>query len=286
MSHASAVTTPTTSAAAPRAARRTSAFDTEVEERLMRYARIDTQSDETSTTSPSTRKQFDLLNVLAEELKSMGARDVHLTDYGALLATIPATVKDAVPVIALLAHADTAPAFSGTGVKPIVHRTYAGGEIVLPDDSAIVLSPKQFPYLSAKVGDDIITASGTTLLGADDKAGVAIVMTVARHLLADPQLRHGVIRIAFTPDEEIGRGVHKNLPADLNADVAYTLEGAELGEVVDETFSADKADVRVEGISIHPGQAKDKLVNALHLAAKIIDTLPHVSLTPETTTGR
>lgn len=263
-----------------------SQFDRELEERLLRYARIDTQADEKSTTSPSTEKQYDLLRPLVDELKSIGAQDVRLTDYGAVLATIPATVKTNVPTIALLAHVDTAPAYNATGVKPIVHRKYDGGDIVLPDEAAIVLSPKQFPYLATKVGEDIVTASGTTLLGADDKAGVAIVMTVARHLLEHPDVPHGLIRIGFTPDEEIGRGVHRNLPADLKADVAYTLDGAELGEVVYETFSADKADVRVQGVSIHPGQAKDKLVNALHLAAKIIDTLPHVTLTPETTADR
>jgi tripeptide aminopeptidase len=216
----------------------------------------------------------------------MGARDVVVTDYGAVLATIPATVNDNVPVMALLAHVDTTPQFSGTGVKPIVHHNYDGSDIVLPDDTAIVLSPKQYPYLASKVGDDIVTASGSTLLGADDKAGVAIVMAVARHLLANQSLKHGAIRIGFTPDEEIGRGVHRNLPQDLGADVAYTLDGAELGEIVYETFSADKADVHIQGVSIHPGQAKDKMVNALHLAAKIIDTLPHATLTPETTSGR
>jgi tripeptide aminopeptidase len=203
-----------------------------------------------------------------------------------VLATIPAATTDPVPTIAFLAHVDTAPQFNATGVKPIVHRAYGGGDIVLPDAPGVVLSPNQFPYLGTKIGDDIVTASGTTLLGADDKAGVAIIMTAARYLLTHPDVRHGPIRICFTPDEEIGRGVHANLPADLQADVAYTLDGAELGEVVYETFSADRADVRVEGVSIHPGQAKDKLVNALHLAAKIIATLPHVSLTPETTTGR
>ena len=286
MSTSSAVTTHKPTTALPRQARRATTFDAEVEERLVRYVKIDTQADETSSTSPSTRKQFDLLEPLAEELKSMGARDVRITDYGAVLATIPATVSDRVPVIALLAHVDTAPQFSGTGVKPIVHRSYSGGEIALPDDPSIVLSPRQFPYLSSKVGDDIITASGTTLLGADDKAGVAIVMAVTRHLLANPSLQHGTIRIAFTPDEEIGRGVHRNLPGDLDADVAYTLDGAELGEIVYETFSADKADVHIQGVSIHPGQAKGKLVNAIHLAAKIIDTLPHATLTPETTSGR
>ncbi|HEX7793744.1 MAG TPA: tripeptide aminopeptidase PepT, partial [Vicinamibacterales bacterium] len=239
-----------------------SSLDAELEDRLVRYARIDTQSDETSATSPSTKKQFDLLELLAAELKSMGARDVRLTDYGVVLATIPATVKETVPIVALLAHVDTAPQFSGTGVKPLVHRNYKGTDIVLPDDPGIVLSPADFPYLAKKVGDDIITASGTTLLGADDKAGVAIVMTIARHLLANVDLLHGEIRIGFTPDEEIGRGINRNLPGDLACDVAYTLDGADLGEIVYETFSADRADVHVKGVSIHPGQAKGKLVNA------------------------
>lgn len=261
-------------------------FDQELEERLIRYCKIDTQADEKSSTSPSTAIQFDLLNLLVEELKEIGAQDVRLTDYGAVLATIPATIETSAPVIGFLAHVDTAPAFHASGVKPIVHRAYDGGEIVLPDDPTQVLSPKQSPYLANKIGDDIVTASGTTLLGADDKAGVAIVMAMARHLLAHPELPHGMLRIGFTPDEEIGRGVHKNLPADLGATFAYTLDGADLGEIVYETFSADKATVRIQGVSTHPGDAKDKLVNALHLAAKIIDTLPHVTLTPETTSGR
>jgi tripeptide aminopeptidase len=209
-----------------------------------------------------------------------------LTDYGAVIATIPATVKADGPTIAFLAHVDTAPAFSGTGVKPIIHRNYAGGDIVLPDDPNAVLSPQQSPYLAQKVGEDIITASGTTLLGADDKAGVAIIMTMAHHLLQTPNLAHGPMRVCFTPDEEIGRSVHANLPGDLKADFAYTLDGAERGEIVYETFSADKADVHIQGVSIHPGNAKYKLVNALHLAAKIVNTLPHVTLTPETTADR
>src|SRR5262245_2891471 len=264
-----------------------SPFDRELEERLLRYTRIDTQADARSTTSPSTNKQYDLLRMLVDELKEMGAEDVRLTDYGVALATIPATVNaTAMPTISLLAHVDTAPAFNATGVKPIVHRNYSGGDILLPDDHSVVLSPRQCPYLATKRGDDIVTASGTTLLGADDKAGVATIMTAARHLLENRHLPHGRIRIGFTPDEEIGRGVHTNLPGDLGADVAYTLDGAELGEIVYETFSADKGDVHVQGVSIHPGQAKDKLVNALHLAAKIIETLPQVTLTPETTAGR
>ena len=187
-------------------------FNRELEERFVRYVRIDTQSDEASATSPSTRKQFDLLRPLAEELRSLGAQEVTLTDYGAVLATIPATVTAHVPTIAFLAHVDTAPAFSGSDVKPIVHRNYDGGDVVLPDDPTAVLSPTQFPYLAQKVGDDIVTASGATLLGADDKAGVAIIMTMARHLLHTPNIPHGPIRVCFTPDEEIGRGVHANLP--------------------------------------------------------------------------
>ncbi len=261
-------------------------FDAELEDRLVRYVQIDSPSDESSPTSPSTKSQFDMQNLLAAELKEIGASDIALTDYGALLATIPATSSAATKTIAFLAHVDTAPGFNGLGVKPRVHHSYDGSDIRFPDDPEIVLTPSLSPYLASKVGDTIITASGTTLLGADDKAGVAIVMAMAKHLLANPAIQHGPIRICFTPDEEIGRGVHPNLPADLESDIAYTLDGAELGEVVYETFSADKATVKIQGVSIHPGQAKDVMVNALHLAAKIIDTLPHVTRTPETTDGR
>ena len=264
----------------------TTSFDAELEKRLLRYVKIDTQSDESSPTSPSTAIQYDLLRLLVDELNEIGAQDVRLTDYGAVLATIPATVDHDVPTIAFLAHVDTAPAFNATGVKPIVHRAYDGGDITLPDDPEQMLSPKQSPYLDKKIGDDIVTASGTTLLGADDKAGVAIVMAAARHLLAHPEIAHGLIRLSFMPDEEIGRGVHKDLPGDLGATYAYTLDGAQAGEVVYETFSADRAVVHVQGVSTHPGDAKGKLVNALHLAAKIIDTLPQATLTPETTSGR
>lgn len=261
-------------------------FLQELEERFLRYVKIDTEADPTSTTTPSTEKQYDLLNLLVVELKEVGAQEVKLTDYGAVLATIPATASGEVPTIAFLAHVDTAPQFSGRDVKPIVHRQYSGQDIILPDDPSQVLSPAALPYLKEKIGDDIITASGTTLLGADDKAGVAIVMALARHLVQNPELPHGTIRIGFTPDEEIGRGVHANLPGDLKADFAYTLDGAHLGEIVYETFSADAAKVTVKGVSIHPGWAKDKLVNAVHLAAKIVDTLPQATLTPETTSDR
>ncbi|MGN6030334.1 MAG: peptidase T, partial [Thermomicrobiales bacterium] len=198
----------------------------------------------------------------------------------------PATVEGNIPVIAFLAHVDTSNAISGANVKPVVHRNYDGGEIRFPDDPSLVLSPTEFPYLGEKVGDDIVTASGGTLLGADDKAGVAIVMAAARHLLANPSIPHGTIRIGFTPDEEIGRGVHPEFPKDLGADFGYTLDGGPLGEIVYETFSADAAVVKIDGVSIHPGQAKDQMVNALHLAAKIVDTLPQVTRTPETTDGR
>ncbi len=261
-------------------------FDRELEERLIRYAVIDTQSDESSPTSPSTDRQLDLLRLLVEELRSIGAVDVQLTDYGVVLATIPATVTGNLPVMGWLAHVDTAPGFAASGVKPVVHRAYDGGAITFADAPDLILSPEQSPYLGQRIGDDIVTASGGTLLGADDKAGIAIIMTAARHLLANASMPHGPIRIAFTPDEEIGRGVNARLPADLGADFAFTLDGAERGEIVYETFSADGAVVRIEGVSIHPGQAKDKLVNALHLGAKIISTLPHVTQTPETTEGR
>jgi tripeptide aminopeptidase len=263
-----------------------SPFASDVEERFLRYVQIDTTADPDSPSTPSSAIQLDLQHLLMDELTEFGAQDVHLTAYGAVVATIPATVAGDVPVIGLLAHVDTSPAYSGTNVKPLVHRNYQGEDIVLPDDPGQVLTTTISPYLKQKIGEDIVTASGTTLLGADDKAGVAIVMAAARALLADPSIPHGTIRIGFTPDEEIGRGVHPDFPSDLGAAFAYTFDGAERGEVTYETFSADGAVVHIEGVSIHPGQSKDKMVNALHLAAKIIDTLPHITRTPETTDGR
>jgi tripeptide aminopeptidase len=260
-------------------------FTAELEDRLIRYCRIDTESDAASPTAPSTAKQYDLLRLLERELAEMGAADVTITPYGALLATVPGTVADA-PTIALCAHVDTTQQFTGTGVNPIVHRRWNGGDIVLPDDPTQVLSPAELPYLAARTGDDIVTASGTTLLGGDDKSGVAIIMTVAKHLLARPGLAHGTLRLCFTPDEEIGRGVNPELPKALAADVAYTLDGAERGELVYETFSADMAKIVIDGVSVHPGWAKGKLVNALHLMARIIDMLPQATETPEVTEGR
>jgi len=261
-------------------------FDSELQDRLVRYAAIDSQSDETSPTAPSTERQLDMSRLLVEELQQMGASDVQLTDYGVVLATIPATSDRDLPVVGLVAHVDTAPAYNATGVKPVVHAHYNGGEITFADAPDLRLSPENSPHLGDVVGEDIITASGTTLLGGDDKAGVAIIMTVARHLLANPGVQHGPLRVAFTPDEEIGRGVDEKLPADLGADFAYTLDGATPGEIEFESFSADGALVRIAGVAAHPGWAKDKLVNALHLAAKVVTTLPHVTLTPETTDGR
>ncbi len=259
-------------------------FDSRLEARLLRYAAIDSQSDETSATTPSTDRQLVLLRLLAAELTAMGAADVQLTPYGVVLASIPATARG--PTIGFLAHVDTAPAFNATGVKPVVHRGYDGGDIHFADAPGLVLSPAGFPYLATKAGCDIITASGTTLLGADDKAGVAILMVMAEHLLAHPELPHGRIRLAFTPDEEIGRGVTAPLPADLAVDFAYTLDGSEQGIIEYESFSADRAHVTIAGVSTHPGDAKDQLVNALHLAARIVALLDQPGMTPETVSGR
>jgi tripeptide aminopeptidase len=258
-------------------------FNAELESRLTRYAALDSQSDADSPTSPSTAIQFGLLNLLVAELQAIGAADVTLTDYGTVLATIPGTAPG--PTVGFLAHVDTAPQFNATGVKPRVIRGYNGGAISFPDNPALTLTPEDNPYLATKFGHDLVTTSGLTLLGADDKAGVAILMTAARHLLQNPDLKHPPLRLAFTPDEEIGRGVNPRLPADLRADFAYTFDGGAVGEIEFESFSADGAVVQITGVSIHPGLAKDRLVNAIHLAAKIIQTLPQVTLTPETTQG-
>lgn len=259
----------------------------ELEERFLRYVRIDTQSAGGSNETPSTSQQLDLLRLLESELKMLGAEDVVLTDYGCVFATIPATVAaEDIPTVALLAHVDTAPGFNATSVKPIVHRNYGGGQIVLPDDPDQVLTTKNSPALEGKVGEDIVTASGTTLLGADDKAGVAIIMVVASHLLQDRSIPHGDIRICFTPDEEVGRGVENLTLDDLAASVAYTLDGGPAGEITCETFSADRALVKITGVSIHPGFAKGEMVNALTLAAKLANVLPQSTRTPETTAGR
>jgi tripeptide aminopeptidase len=264
----------------------TAIFDRELEERLVRYCAMDSQSDETSSTIPSTANQWVILRLLESELHALGAQDVRLTDYGCVIATIPATVAHKTPVVALLAHVDTAPQFNATGVKPIVHRNYNGQPLPLPDDPTQVLAPQDFPYLAQKVGHDIITASGTTLLGADDKAGVAIIMAMTHHLLAHPELPHGEVRVCFTSDEEIGVGIRHLRLEDLGADVAYTLDGGEVGKLCYETFSADRAVVKVTGVSIHPGTATGKMVNATHLAAKVLEMLPKHTRTPDTTSER
>ena len=253
--------------------------------RFLRYVQIDTQSDERSTSCPSTPGQLDLLRLLREELVALGAAEVRLTPHGYVLATLPATSKKAaLPTVALLAHVDTAPDFSGRGVKPVVHRRYAGGPIRFPDNPALVLDPAAQPDLLAAKGKDVVTASGLTLLGADDKAGVAIVMTLAEHLLAHPEIKHGPVRICFTHDEEIGRGVDKLDLEELGANVAYTIDGQVPGEICWETFSADAATVTIEGVSTHPGEAKAKgMVNALFLAAKLLTSLPRERCAPETT---
>ncbi len=257
-----------------------------IAERFMKYVRIDTQSDPHSDTQPSTEKQKDLSRLLVSELHEMGVTDAELDEAGYVYATIPSTVDHPVPVVCFCAHVDTAPDCSGSGVKPILHKAWDGRPIVLPDDPTQVLTTDRHPYLSERIGDDIITASGTTLLGADDKAGVAIIMEAAARWMSDPSIPHGKIRILFTPDEEIGRGVDKVDMVRLAADIGYTLDGSERGSLEDETFSADALDVLIQGISAHPGFAKGRLVNALKVAAAFIDTLPKIGLSPETTSGR
>jgi tripeptide aminopeptidase len=255
----------------------------ELESRLTRYCAIDSQSDEDSPTAPSTAIQLNMANLVVQELTALGAQDVRLTDYGTVLATLPGTAPG--PVVGFLAHMDTAPQFNATGVKPRVIRGYNGGPISYPDNPTLTLTPEVSPHLADKIGHDIVTASGLTLLGADDKAGIAVIMTAAGQLLASDAPRP-TIRLAFTPDEEIGRGVDKRLPADLGADFAYTFDGGAVGEIEYETFSADGAVVTIKGVSIHPGLAKGKMVNATTLAAKLLSALPQSTMQPEVTEGR
>jgi tripeptide aminopeptidase len=254
-------------------------------ERFLRYVQIDTRSDPHSDTFPSTPVQWDLLRVLEAELREIGASDVRLTKNGYVLATIPATsAKNGVPRMAWCGHVDTATNLP-SAAKPIVHRAYDGKPIILPDDPRQVLRVETMPHLKEAIGKDVITASGTTLLGADDKSGVAVVMAAARHLLRNPDIPHGLIRICFNPDEEIGRGMHKVELSELGADVAYTLDSEELGQIDFETFSADRAELEIEGISAHPGWAKGVMVNALRIASKFLSQLP-ADMAPETTSDR
>jgi tripeptide aminopeptidase len=257
-----------------------------VKERFLRYVTIDTQSDPQSKTRPSTDKQKNLGRLLVQELLETGVRDAHLDEFGYVYATIPSNSDKQVPVICFCAHMDTAPDCSGANVKPIVHMNYDGSDIVLPDDPGQVISPQDHPYLHRKKGEDIITASGTTLLGADDKAGVAVIMDMAHYFLSHPEVKHGTIKILFTPDEEIGRGVDNADLQKLGAEFGYTLDAGERGSFEDETFSADGVTVIIHGVSAHPGYARDKMINAIKVAAAFIELLPKDELSPETTDGR
>jgi tripeptide aminopeptidase len=257
-----------------------------VTERLLRYVVIDTQSDPASPTCPSTEKQKDIGALLVRELREIGIADAELDAHGYVYATIPATTDKPVPVICFCSHMDTSPDCAGAGVKPQIVRHYQGGDIVLPGDRSQVIRFADHPALADQIGHDIITTDGTTLLGADNKAGIAEIMDAAQFLVSHPELAHGTIKILFTPDEEIGRGVDKVDLARLGADFAYTMDGETAGHLEDETFSADAAEIRIDGVSTHPGFAKDKMEHAIKIAAAIVERLPKDHCSPETTEGR
>lgn len=254
-----------------------------VAERFLRYVKIDTQSDPNSSTFPTTEKQKDLSRLLHQELLEIGINDAEVDEYGYVYGTIPSNSSKEVPVIAFCSHVDTAPDCSGTGVKPILHKQYDGIDIILPDDTTQILKMSDSEYLKEHINHDIITASGTTLLGSDDKSGVAIIMQAAEYLMAHPEIIHGTIRIVFTPDEEVGKGTAKIDMKKLGASFGYTLDGGEAGSLEDETFSADGAVITIHGVIAHPGYAKDKLVNAIKIAGAILDALPKDEWSPETT---
>ena len=260
---------------------------TSVLERFLRYVTYDTTSDENSTTCPSTAKQLVLLDHLAKELKAVGCTDVKRDEHGYVYGTIPATTKKAnVPVIGFAAHVDTSPEVSGTNVKPIVHRDWNGSDIVLPDDPTQVLKRSEIPLLEEQLGHDIVTASGTTLLGADNKAGVAEIVAAAEYLIQHPEIPHGVVKIGFTPDEEIGRGADKFDVKGFGAFCAYTMDGQERGLVEAETFSADSMTFTFRGVNSHPGTAKGVMVNSIKVAADFLARIPKSGVTPETTEDR
>lgn len=261
-------------------------FTHTVAERFLRYVVIDTQSDPTSPTCPSTEKQKNLGRLLADELQAIGLVDAHLDEHGYVYATIPATTDKKVPVVCFCSHMDTSPDCTGKDVKPQIVRNYRGGDIVLPGDRTQLIRAAEHPALADQIGHDIITSDGTTLLGADDKAGVAEIMDAAHFLINNPQIKHGPIKILFTPDEEIGRGVDKVDLKKLGADFAYTMDGASPGDIEDETFSADSATITIEGVSTHPGYAKGKMEHAIKIAAAIVDRLPKNTCSPETTEGK
>ena len=255
-------------------------------QRFMRYVQVDTQSDPNGTAYPTTEKQKDLSKILFNELKAMGLQQVELDEYGYVYATLPARgLKKNVPVICYCSHVDTAPDCSGTNVKPILHKNYDGKDFTMPDDAAQVLSVNNSPYLKEHIGSDIITASGNTLLGADDKAGVAIIMQTVQTLLDNSQVLHGTIKIVFTPDEEVGKGTAKIDMIKLGAQFGYTLDGGEAGSLEDETFSADAASIIINGVIAHPGYAKNKLVNSMKIAGEILAALPTTEWSPESTEG-
>jgi tripeptide aminopeptidase len=259
-------------------------------ERFKRYVRIDTRSEEDSDTYPSTKKQWDLINLLTEELKALGVNDAAADEYGYVIGTIPSNLDaaetDRALTIGFLAHVDTSPAVTGTNVKPIVHENYQGGDIVLPGDKTQVISPSQYPNLEKNyIGMDIVTSDGTTLLGADDKAGVAEIMTAIDMFAQNPDVKHGTIRIAFTPDEEVGHGTEHFDVKRFGADFAYTMDGGPLGEIEYETFNAFLAVIKIQGVGVHPGYAKDKLVNAIRVMADIVTRFPK-DISPETTEKR
>jgi tripeptide aminopeptidase len=261
-------------------------FKHTVTERFLRYVVIDTQSDPASPTCPSTEKQKNLGRLLAAELKAMGLADAHLDEHGYVYATIPANTDKKVPVICFCSHMDTSPDCSGANVRPQIVKNYRGGDIVLPADTTQVIRVAEHAELTNQVGNDIVTTDGTTLLGADNKAGLAEIMDAARFLVQNPDIRHGTIKILFTPDEEIGRGVDKVDLKKLGADFAYTMDGESAGNIEDETFSADGATITIEGVSTHPGFAKGKMEHAMKIAAAIIERLPRNTCSPETTEGK
>lgn len=262
-------------------------YNSSVEKRFINYAKIDTTADPTSKTFPSSMIQKDLAKILVQELLDLGIVDAEMDEWGYVYGTLENnTGNSALPTICFCSHIDTAPDCSGTNVKPIVHRNYNGSPITLPDDKTQVITTEKHPYLKQKLGDDIITASGLTLLGADDKAGIAIIMDLVQHLTNNPDIKHPTIRILFTPDEEVGRGVDHLDMEKLNADFGYTLDGGVLGSIEDESFSADAVTVTINGITAHPGYAKGKMVSAMKVASDFIAALPKDEWSPETTANR
>jgi tripeptide aminopeptidase len=256
-------------------------------DRFLRYVKIDTQSQEDQTTTPSTRKQLNLANLLAKELTALGAQNVRVSEFGIVYATVPGNLPDnsKVPVIGFIAHMDTSPAVSGENVNPIFHKNYQGGDIILPKDQTQVITPAKNPELKNLIGDDIITADGTTLLGSDDKSGVAEIMTMIDTFKQNPQIKHGTLAIAFTPDEEVGTGIEKFDVKGFGAKFAYTVDGGELGEISDETWSARTATITFQGKSTHPGSAKGIMINAMYAIGDYLSRFPKDML-PETTEGR